>query len=135
MKIIHRLFKYLEEKSIPHTRFEKDIGLSNGYLKTQLNRSADIGEGVLLKIIDNSLDLNPLWLLTGEGEMLKNDTFSQKPPPGDPCNLCQEKEKVISSQQSHIDTLKYELHRCHSRLDELEEQARHQPPGQKRKAG
>ena len=69
-KIIHRLFKYLKFKEIPHTRFEKEVGLSNGYLKTQLTREADLGETIIVTIIDNCLDLNPLWLLTGKGEML-----------------------------------------------------------------
>jgi len=69
-KIISRLFKYLENKGIPHTRFEKEIGLSNGYLKTQLRRNADLGEGVIRKIIDNCLDINLDWLLIGKGDML-----------------------------------------------------------------
>ena len=60
-KIISRLFTYLKSKSIPHTRFEKEIGLSNGYLNTQLKRNSDLGEGIIRKIIDNCLDVNPLW--------------------------------------------------------------------------
>ena len=46
MKAIQRLFIYLNHKEIPHTRFEKDAGLSNGYLKQQLKREADLGEGM-----------------------------------------------------------------------------------------
>ena len=57
-KIIHRIFQYLDYKGIPHTRFEKEIGLSNGYLNTQLKRDADIGESVIVKIIDYCLDIN-----------------------------------------------------------------------------
>ena len=72
-KAINRVFEYLKLKNIPHTRFEKSIGLSNGYLKTQLKRGADLGESILMKIIDNSLDLNPEWLLTGTGSMLKSN--------------------------------------------------------------
>lgn len=73
-KIINRLFIYLKQKGIPHTRFEKEIGLSNGYLKTQERRCADLGEGVLSKIIDYCLDINISWLLTGRGSMLSNET-------------------------------------------------------------
>lgn len=69
-KIIDRLFEYLIYKGIPHTRFEKEIGLSNGYLNTQKKRKADLGESVILKIIENSLDINLEWLLTGKGSML-----------------------------------------------------------------
>lgn len=73
MKAIQRLFIYLNYKDLPHTRFEKEAGLSNGYLNTQLKREADLGEGTLLKIIDKCLDLNPIWLLTGNGDMIKED--------------------------------------------------------------
>jgi hypothetical protein len=72
-KIIHRLLKYLNFKHIAPTNFEKKAGLSNGYLRTQQRRNADIGESVLIKIIDNCLDVNPLWLMTGKGEMIIND--------------------------------------------------------------
>jgi hypothetical protein len=71
MKAINRVFEYLELKNIPHTRFEKEIGLGNGYLKKQLDRDAGLGEDVLIKIIDNSL-INPTWLLTGKGKMIDN---------------------------------------------------------------
>jgi hypothetical protein len=73
MKAIHRLYKYIENKGIKPTRLEKEIGLSNGYLGTQLKREADLGEGVLNKIIDFCLDINPEWLLTGKGPMLRSD--------------------------------------------------------------
>lgn len=69
MKAINRVFEYLKLKNIPHTRFEKEIGLSNGYLKKQLDREADLGEGVLNTIIDFCPDMNIIWLLRGEGKM------------------------------------------------------------------
>lgn len=72
-KIINRLFTYLKRKNIPHTRFEKEIGLSNGYLKTQERRKSDLGEGVIFKIVDNCPDLNIVWLITGKGDMFKLD--------------------------------------------------------------
>ena len=73
MKSINRIYQYLELKGIKPHNFEKGAGLSNGYLATQKKRTADLGEGVLNKILDYCLDINPVWLLTGEGQMLKTD--------------------------------------------------------------
>jgi phage repressor protein C with HTH and peptisase S24 domain len=36
------------------------------------SRKADIGESILNLILENSPEINPEWLLTGNGEMLKN---------------------------------------------------------------
>jgi phage repressor protein C with HTH and peptisase S24 domain len=69
MKAIERFYQYLEYKGIKPTRFEKDNGLSNGYLGTQLKRNGSLGEDTLNTIVDNCLDLNPVWLLTGKGYM------------------------------------------------------------------
>ena len=55
----------------------KKNNLSNGYIATQLKRNADLGEGILNKILENCLEINPVWLITGKGEMLNhshNDT-------------------------------------------------------------
>lgn len=70
MKAIDRLYEYLDFKGMKATPFEAKAGLSNGYLGKQLKRNADLGESILLKIIENCLDLNPLWLLQGSGPML-----------------------------------------------------------------
>ena len=73
MKAINRVIQYIDNKGINNSLFEKKCGLSNGYLGTQLRRNADLGEGVLNKILDNCLDVSPEWLLTGKGEMLKSE--------------------------------------------------------------
>ena len=73
MKAISRLFQYLENKGIKHTRAEKDWGLSNGYLMTQLKRDGDLGEKIVSTIIDNCPDLSIEWLLLGKGKMLTTE--------------------------------------------------------------
>ena len=73
MKAINRLLQYLEYKKIKPTAFEKAIGLSNGYLGVQKKRNADIGEGVILKLVGNCLDLSLSWLILGVGSMLKDE--------------------------------------------------------------
>ncbi|MCX8676449.1 MULTISPECIES: hypothetical protein [Apibacter] len=73
MKAIHRIKQYIDYKGLNNSSFEKKNNLSNGYIGTQLKRESDLGEGVLNKILDNCLDINPVWLLTGDGEMLKSN--------------------------------------------------------------
>lgn len=70
IKAIDRLYEYLEYKGIKPTNLEREIQLSNGYFSIQRKRKADIGETALKKITDYCRDLNPTWLLTGNGEML-----------------------------------------------------------------
>lgn len=84
MKAIVRLYEYLELKSIKPTALEKVIGLSNGYLGTQKKRNADMGEAIIIKIINYCRDLSLIWLITGDGEMLKNTI-----------NECSAKTKVL----------------------------------------
>ena len=72
MKAIERLIQYIQYKGLNNRTFEKNNLLSNGYLAVQLKRNADLGEGILNKILDNCLDINPEWLLTGKGSMLKD---------------------------------------------------------------
>ena len=42
-------------------------------MKIQEKRRADLGESVILKIVDYCIDLDIVWLLTGRGSMLRND--------------------------------------------------------------
>jgi len=74
MKAIDRIYEYIKNKGVSISHFEKKVGLSNGYLGKQKRRNADIGEGVMLKILENCPDINPEWLLTGKGSMLRDET-------------------------------------------------------------
>lgn len=73
MKAIDRLYEYLAQKGLKPTAFEKEIGLSNGYFSAQKKRNADMGEGIMIKIIDYCRDINAGWLLTGKGDMFNQD--------------------------------------------------------------
>ncbi len=72
MKIIQRLYQYINEKGVRPAEFERTIGLSNGYIGKMYARLSDVGEGVLIQIIENCPDLNPMWLILGRGEMFND---------------------------------------------------------------
>ena len=67
MTIQERILQVIENKEITPYRFCKDLGLSMGYL----DKRGSIGTDKYLKIIEYLPDINPEWLLTGEGNMLK----------------------------------------------------------------
>lgn len=66
-----RLRAFIELKKISINRFEKETGLSTGYVN---NIRVSIQPDKVKKIAMRFPDLNTGWLLTGEGEMLKNAT-------------------------------------------------------------
>ena len=70
MTIQERILQVIENKEITPYRFCKDLGLSMGYL----DKRGSIGTDKYLKIIEYLPEINPEWLLTGEGEMLKSIT-------------------------------------------------------------
>lgn len=74
LTVKERLIAFIKEKGLSQSRFEKSVGLSNGFVN---NISKGIGADKLQKILCVYPDLNSIWLLTGEGEMLKKD--SEKP--------------------------------------------------------
>lgn len=63
-----RLMYFIEYKGITVSRFEKNCGLSNGYMKSLRSNP---GLEKLSDILRSYPDLSRVWLLTGEGEMLK----------------------------------------------------------------
>ena len=72
MRLMDRLYRYLEYKSFSAYAFEHRCGLSNGYLGKQFRGKGNIGSGVLEKIKSHFPDLNIHWLVTGQGTMTTN---------------------------------------------------------------
>lgn len=70
MKPIERISMYLQFRSITPHAFEKKILLSNGYFSKQLRNQGSVGSDILIKIHAQYTDLNILWVLTGEGQMI-----------------------------------------------------------------
>lgn len=70
MKAIERIAMYLQFRSISPHSFERKIHLSNGYYSKQLKNLGSVGSDILIKIHTHYPELNILWVLTGEGEMI-----------------------------------------------------------------
>ena len=70
MKPIERISLYLQFKHISPHSFEKKIGLSNGYFSKQLRNLGSVGSDILIKIDEHYSELNILWVLNGQGQMI-----------------------------------------------------------------
>lgn len=71
-KILGRLKEFIDYKGIPISTFERSIGMSNASFGKQLKKQGAIGSDKLENILSIYPDLSPLWLMTGEGEMLRS---------------------------------------------------------------
>lgn len=66
--ITQRILQLIDSKGISKNKFYKETGLSNGFL----DKVKDIGVSKIEKILKAYPSVNPIWLLTGSGEMYKN---------------------------------------------------------------
>jgi hypothetical protein len=73
MKPIERIAIFIHFKKISPHAFEQKIELSNGYFSKQLKHLGSVGSDILIKIYQAYPELDILWILTGEGQMLKED--------------------------------------------------------------
>lgn len=75
MGLKDRLLEFIEYKGLNRAAFEKSCGLSNGYTR---NIKDNLGTKKLEDILRVYPDLNRVWLLTGEGPMLKDSDEVQQ---------------------------------------------------------
>lgn len=70
--VLDRIKEYIDSKGISISAFEKSIGMSNASFGKSLKNKGAIGSDKLENILNIYSDINPDWLLTGRGEMLKD---------------------------------------------------------------
>lgn len=76
MDIKGRLKQIRDYAGMGQTNFEKHTGISIGYFN---KLKGSIGSDTILKIVDKYPEINIDWLITGKGEMLKdNNPMSSK---------------------------------------------------------
>ena len=72
--IRERLIEFINSQKLSINRFEKECGLSTGYVR---NMRKSISPEKLESIVHSFPSLSPGWLMTGEGTMLRG-AMSQK---------------------------------------------------------
>lgn len=69
---LQRIKTYIDSIGVSVSAFERSVGMSNGSFSSQLKSSRSIGVDKLENILSEYSDLNPTWVITGEGSMLKS---------------------------------------------------------------
>lgn len=72
MNIIDRIKLIIEYKGISTRKFCMEVGIANGFF----DKVKDIGSDKLMKILNTYPDINPVWLLSGDGSMLKSEKIT-----------------------------------------------------------
>lgn len=76
--ILDRIKEYIDYKNMTIAAFERSIGMSNASFGKSLKNGKAIGTDKLENILSIYTDINPTWLLTGEGSMLRNEQSKVK---------------------------------------------------------
>ncbi len=88
--------QFIQHAGMSARQFDLSIGASNGYTLRMKKNNASIGSDVIENILRIYPQLNVVWLLTGEGNMLKTPAIAE---PLDfeqlPHHKQQEIEKII----------------------------------------
>lgn len=74
MTVKDRLKEFIKHKGIPVRKFEETIGVSHSYVS---NIRVSIQPDKMISIAKCYPELNTEWLLTGKGEMLREDDSSR----------------------------------------------------------
>src|SRR5690554_2385314 len=104
--LIDRILKIIELEGINKSQFYKKTGLSNGFL----DKVKDVGVSKIEDILKSYPKINPEWLLTGKGNMLRSSE-SKKVESSSEDVL---KDKIISLLEAENERLKSELSKVKS---------------------
>ncbi len=70
-KTIDRIVLFINCLGISVRKFDIKIGASNGYTFRMRKNRASVGTDVIERICNEYPELNPCWILLGEGNMLR----------------------------------------------------------------
>ena len=141
--IFSRLKEYVDSLGISNNEFGRVIGCSSAQVTQMLTHEKNFGVDKLLKIFSWYPTLNPDWLLTGNGPMLRDNKTSEESkrssmPIATPISPAEEsiiykmykdekeeKEKLVKEKEAKIDQLQTELREKSEELAALKASHQH----------
>ena len=100
MGIKDRLLEFVAYTKLSKRKFQERIGVSNSYIQ---NISEGIGADVLNRITIQFPELNNVWLLTGEGSMLKTDQELSSSSESETITVSREAWDIIKRQAESLE--------------------------------
>lgn len=72
--IVNRISLIADNEGIKITSLERVLGASKGVISRAIKNNTDIQSKWIVSLVENYPHYNTLWILTGRGEMLLNET-------------------------------------------------------------
>lgn len=121
MGVVQRLNQFIEIKGISKYKFYQKTGLSNG----ALDKGDNLGSDKCEKIYYAFPEINLVWLLTGQGEMITSAPISvSAPQEADNSflyNMYKEKEEKVEAQAEQIGALKQMIRQLEEKIEGLQQ--------------
>ncbi len=111
--IVQRLKEYIEFKGIAVSIAEKKAGLSNGSLSKPFKVNTAIKTDTLEKFLNKYSEINPVWLLTGNGSMIKSDVIPNV------LGLDPKDKELADARLDVIEGLKFKIATLEEKISEL----------------
>jgi hypothetical protein len=125
MKTIDRFFLFLDEKGVNYANVEKFLGISNGYLGKMRGRQASIGSDIIEKIVHKYPELNPAWLISGEGNMLRKKNLENESVDEQNLNFTIKLRKLYNSRRKHYRKINHICLICQEKDKRIEDLKNH----------
>ena len=113
-----RLTYYLKNKGIKIQKFLSDTGIKRGFLDSD-KMEISVNDENLAKIFACYSDISPIWLITGKGPMLKEDSSNSEldEVSKNYKQIAEAQERLITSLEKQIERLEAELAKRDAPMD------------------